>query len=550
MSNLLEVNSLNVQFNYDETTVQAVKNVSFELRKKHILGIVGESGSGKSITAKSILGLLPDYPDHTLTGEIIFNGQSLTNLSTSALQQIRGKDISMIFQDPLSSLNPRLTIGKQITEVLFQHKRVSKSEAKSMTIDILEKVGIKHATRQFDAYPHELSGGMRQRVMIAMALILKPQILIADEPTTALDASTQNQLLQLMKSLYEYTETSIIFITHDLGAVYQFCDDVIVMKDGSVVESGTVESIFKSPQHTYTKRLIDAIPDIHQTRPPRPLNNDILLKFDRVSVDYTSPSGSLYRAVNDINLAIRKGETLGIVGESGSGKSTLAKTVVGLKEVSEGFIWYNELPLSLFKDDELKSLRQEIQMIFQDPFASINPRFKVIDVIKRPLIIHGKVKDNDDIIKTIVSLLEKVGLDQSFLYRYPHELSGGQRQRVSIARALAVEPKVIVCDEAVSALDVSIQKDIIELLKQLQLDFGITYLFITHDMGVINEICDRVAVMKNGEIVELNNTEDIIKHPQSDYAKQLISEVAVIAKQKSCVVQLYHCMVWNKSGNI
>lgn len=505
MSNLLEVNSLNVQFNYDETTVQAVKNVSFELRKKHILGIVGESGSGKSITAKSILGLLPDYPDHTLTGEIIFNGQSLTNLSTSALQQIRGKDISMIFQDPLSSLNPRLTIGKQITEVLFQHKRVSKSEAKSMTIDILEKVGIKHATRQFDAYPHELSGGMRQRVMIAMALILKPQILIADEPTTALDASTQNQLLQLMKSLYEYTETSIIFITHDLGAVYQFCDDVIVMKDGSVVESGTVESIFKSPQHTYTKRLIDAIPDIHQTRPPRPLNNDI-------------------------NLAIRKGETLGIVGESGSGKSTLAKTVVGLKEVSEGFIWYNELPLSLFKDDELKSLRQEIQMIFQDPFASINPRFKVIDVIKRPLIIHGKVKDNDDIIKTIVSLLEKVGLDQSFLYRYPHELSGGQRQRVSIARALAVEPKVIVCDEAVSALDVSIQKDIIELLKQLQLDFGITYLFITHDMGVINEICDRVAVMKNGEIVELNNTEDIIKHPQSDYAKQLISEVAVIAK--------------------
>ncbi|HFV7736447.1 TPA: nickel ABC transporter ATP-binding protein NikE [Staphylococcus aureus] len=451
MSNLLEVNSLNVQFNYDETTVQAVKNVSFELRKKHILGIVGESGSGKSITAKSILGLLPDYPDHTLTGEIIFNGQSLTNLSTSALQQIRGKDISMIFQDPLSSLNPRLTIGKQITEVLFQHKRVSKSEAKSMTIDILEKVGIKHATRQFDAYPHELSGGMRQRVMIAMALILKPQILIADEPTTALDASTQNQLLQLMKSLYEYTETSIIFITHDLGAVYQFCDDVIVMKDGSV-------------------------------------------------------------------------------GESGSGKSTLAKTVVGLKEVSEGFIWYNELPLSLFKDDELKSLRQEIQMIFQDPFASINPRFKVIDVIKRPLIIHGKVKDNDDIIKTVVSLLEKVGLDQSFLYRYPHELSGGQRQRVSIARALAVEPKVIVCDEAVSALDVSIQKDIIELLKQLQLDFGITYLFITHDMGVINEICDRVAVMKNGEIVELNNTEDIIKHPQSDYAKQLISEVAVIAK--------------------
>lgn len=451
MSNLLEVNSLNVQFNYDETTVQAVKNVSFELRKKHILGIVGESGSGKSITAKSILGLLPDYPDHTLTGEIIFNGQSLTNLSTSALQQIRGKDISMIFQDPLSSLNPRLTIGKQITEVLFQHKRVSKSEAKSMTIDILEKVGIKHATRQFDAYPHELSGGMRQRVMIAMALILKPQILIADEPTTALDASTQNQLLQLMKSLYEYTETSIIFITHDLGAVYQFCDDVIVMKDGSVVESG-------------------------------------------------------------------------------SGKSTLAKTVVGLKEVSEGFIWYNELPLSLFKDDKLKSLRQEIQMIFQDPFASINPRFKVIDVIKRPLIIHGKVKDNDDIIKTVVSLLEKVGLDQSFLYRYPHELSGGQRQRVSIARALAVEPKVIVCDEAVSALDVSIQKDIIELLKQLQLDFGITYLFITHDMGVINEICDRVAVMKNGEIVELNNTEDIIKHPQSDYAKQLISEVAVIAK--------------------
>ncbi|MDR7619081.1 ABC transporter ATP-binding protein [Staphylococcus argenteus] len=529
MSNLLEVNSLNVQFNYDETTVQAVKNVSFELRKKHILGIVGESGSGKSITAKSILGLLPDYPDHTLTGEIIFDGKVLTELTSASLRQIRGRDISMIFQDPLSSLNPRLTIGKQITEVLFQHKRVSKSEAKSMAIDILDKVGIKDATRQFNAYPHELSGGMRQRVMIAIALILKPQILIADEPTTALDASTQNQLLQLMKSLYEYTETSIIFITHDLGAVYQFCDDVIVMKDGSVVESGTVESIFKSPQHTYTKRLIDAIPNIHQTRPPRQLSNDILLKFDHVSVDYTSPSGSIFRAVRDINLAIRKGETLGIVGESGSGKSTLGKTVVGLKDVSEGFIWYNNVPISLFNAEELKPLRQDIQMIFQDPFASINPRFKVIDVIKRALIIHGKVKD-DDMIKTVVSLLEKVGLDQRFLYRYPHELSGGQRQRVSIARALAVEPKLIVCDEAVSALDVSIQKDIIDLLKQLQLDFGITYLFITHDMGVINEICDRVAVMKNGEIVELNNTEDIIKHPQSDYAKQLISAVPVITK--------------------
>ncbi|BCN87232.1 ABC transporter ATP-binding protein [Staphylococcus argenteus] len=529
MSNLLEVNSLNVQFNYDETKVQAVKNVSFELRKKHILGIVGESGSGKSITAKSILGLLPDYPDHSLTGEIIFDGKVLTELTSASLRQIRGKDISMIFQDPLSSLNPRLTIGKQITEVLFQHKRLSKSEAKSMTIDILDKVGIKDAIRQFNAYPHELSGGMRQRVMIAIALILKPQILIADEPTTALDASTQNQLLQLMKSLYEYTETSIIFITHDLGAVYQFCDDVIVMKDGSVVESGTVESIFKSPQHTYTKRLIDAIPNIHQTRPPRKLSNDILLKFDHVSVDYTSPSGSIFRAVRDINLSIRKGETLGIVGESGSGKSTLAKTVVGLKDVSEGFIWYNNVPISLFNAEELKPLRQDIQMIFQDPFASINPRFKVIDVIKRSLIIHGKIKD-DDMIKTVVSLLEKVGLDQSFLYRYPHELSGGQRQRVSIARALAVEPKLIVCDEAVSALDVSIQKDIIDLLKQLQLDFGITYLFITHDMGVINEICDRVAVMKNGEIVELNNTEDIIKHPQSDYAKQLISAVPVITK--------------------
>ncbi|MBE2133367.1 ABC transporter ATP-binding protein [Staphylococcus argenteus] len=529
MSNLLEVNSLNVQFNYDETKVQAVKNVSFELRKKHILGIVGESGSGKSITAKSILGLLPDYPDHSLTGEIIFDGKVLTELTSASLRQIRGKDISMIFQDPLSSLNPRLTIGKQIIEVLFQHKRLSKSEAKSMTIDILDKVGIKDAIRQFNAYPHELSGGMRQRVMIAIALILKPQILIADEPTTALDASTQNQLLQLMKSLYEYTETSIIFITHDLGAVYQFCDDVIVMKDGSVVESGTVESIFKSPQHTYTKRLIDAIPNIHQTRPPRKLSNDILLKFDHVSVDYTSPSGSIFRAVRDINLSIRKGETLGIVGESGSGKSTLAKTVVGLKDVSEGFIWYNNVPISLFNAEELKPLRQDIQMIFQDPFASINPRFKVIDVIKRSLIIHGKIKD-DDMIKTVVSLLEKVGLDQSFLYRYPHELSGGQRQRVSIARALAVEPKLIVCDEAVSALDVSIQKDIIDLLKQLQLDFGITYLFITHDMGVINEICDRVAVMKNGEIVELNNTEDIIKHPQSDYAKQLISAVPVITK--------------------
>lgn len=530
MTNLLSVQDLNVTFNYEDTSKHVVKDVSFDLRKKHILAIVGESGSGKSITAKSILGLLPDFPEHTLTGNIIFNDQKLTDLSPASLRQIRGNEISMIFQDPLSSLNPRTTIGKQITEVLFQHKHISKHDAKVAAIDILDKVGIKDAAKKFNAYPHEFSGGMRQRVMIAIALILKPQILIADEPTTALDVSTQNELLKLMRELYDYSETSIIFITHDLGVVYQFCDDVIVMKEGSVVERGTVDDIFTNPQNPYTQRLINAIPNINQTRPPRTLANDPLLRFEHVSVDYVGDDGKPFRAVNDVDLSVLKGETLGIVGESGSGKSTLAKTVVGLKDVSQGIVWYDNVPLSLFSNKEMKPLRQDIQMIFQDPFSSINPRFKIIDVISRPLIVHHMVNSKEDVTAQVVALLEKVGLDSSYLYRYPHELSGGQRQRVSIARALAIEPKIIVCDEAVSALDVSIQKDIIQLLKQLQLEFGITYLFITHDMGVINEICDRVAVMKDGQIVELNTTEEIIKRPQSAYAQQLISEIPVIPR--------------------
>ncbi|TGE16483.1 ABC transporter ATP-binding protein [Staphylococcus petrasii] len=530
MSSLLEVKHLGVTFNYEEQVIEAVKDVSFKLGRKKILGIVGESGSGKSVTAKSIMGLLPDYPPHTISGDIKFNDDNLAHASKKTFQNIRGKDIAMIFQDPISSLNPRTPIGKQITEVILQHRKVDKRKAKTIAIDISRSVGIQEPEHNFNAYPYEFSGGMRQRVMIAMALVLEPQVLIADEPTTALDVSTQNQLLELMKQLYEHIETSILFITHDLSVVYQFCDDMIVMKQGEVVESGNVKEIFKNPKSDYTKRLINAIPDLHAPKSPRQLSDEVLLKFENISVDYPKGTGEYFRAVKNVSLDIKDGESLGIVGESGSGKSSLAKTVVGLNAVAEGTIWYKDIPLSLFSNKEMKSLRKDIQMIFQDPYASINPRFKVIDIIGRPLKLHGIVKTNEELVEQVKCLLERVGLDDSFIYRYPHELSGGQRQRVSIARAISIEPKVIVCDEAVSALDVSIQKEIIQLLKKLQDDMGITYLFITHDMGVIKEMCDRIAVMQNGEIVELNDVESVIEHPQAQYTKELIAQVPTVPK--------------------
>jgi len=528
MSSFLEVKHLGVSFEYEQHSVKAVQDVSFKLDKKKVLAIVGESGSGKSITAKSIMGLLPDYPQHTLTGEIKFNGKNLLNLSNKAFQGIRGKDIAMIFQDPLSSLNPRMTIGSQIMEVILKHRNIDRKRAKAMTIDILESVGIRNAQDKLHAYPYEFSGGMRQRVMIAMALVLEPQILIADEPTTALDVSTQNQLLELMKRLYKHIETSILFITHDLGIVYQFCDEMIVMKEGRVVESGDVKTIFKNPKSDYTRRLINAIPDLHAPKQPRTISDQTLLKIENVSIDYTKSNGNEFRAVKNIDLEIKEGESLGIVGESGSGKSSLAKALVGLNNVSEGMIWYQDLPLNLFSAKEMKSLRKDIQMIFQDPYSSINPKFKVIDIIGRPLKLYRFVTTHEALVKEVKRLLTRVGLDESFLYRYPHELSGGQRQRVSIARAIAIKPKLLICDEAVSALDVSIQKDIIQLLKQLQDDLGMTYIFITHDMGVIKDMCDRVAVMQYGTIVEVNDVESIIERPQETYTRNLISHVPVI----------------------
>lgn len=533
MSSLLEVKHLGVTFNYEEQNIEAVKDVSFRLGRKKILGIVGESGSGKSVTAKSIMGLLPDYPAHTVTGEIRFDGNNLVDATNQTFQSIRGKDIAMIFQDPISSLNPRTPIGKQIMEVILQHRKIDKKKAKSITIDILKSVGIQNAEQNFKAYPYEFSGGMRQRVMIAMALVLEPQVLIADEPTTALDVSTQNQLLELMKRLYDHIETSILFITHDLSVVYQFCDDMIVMKRGTVVESGNVNEIFKNPKSDYTKRLINAIPDLHAPKTPRQISDEALIKFENVSVDYPKGSGEYFRAVKNVSLEIKKGESLGIVGESGSGKSSLAKIVVGLNDVAEGTIWYKDVPLNLFSQKEMKPLRRDIQMIFQDPYASINPRFKVIDIIGRPLQIHSKINNQNELINKVTHLLNQVGLDESFLYRYPHELSGGQRQRVSIARAISIKPKVIVCDEAVSALDVSIQKEIIQLLKKLQDEMEITYLFITHDMGVIKEMCDRIAVMQNGKIVELNEIEKVINSPQVQYTKELISQVPTVPKSLS-----------------
>lgn len=540
---ILKIRDLRVTFASRSLEVEAVRGVSFELYPGETLGIVGESGSGKSITARSIMRLLPSPPASIRGGKIVFLGDDLVQKTQPEMESIRGKDIGMIFQDPMTSLNPTIRIGEQIAETLIKHQKLSHRQAKEQAIEMLKLVGIREPERRYEQYPHEFSGGMRQRAMIAIALACRPALLIADEPTTALDVTIQAQILQVMKHMQQQFGTSIILITHDLGIVAGMCDRVAVMKEGEIVESGTVADIFENAKHPYTRKLLNALPRLHESKKPKRQEQASLKRQDSVSLSEKSErplvevralkqffdmgKGQVVRAVNDISFYIREGETLGLVGESGSGKSTTGRSILRLHEPTGGEVLYKGMALGRLSAKEMKQMRRYMQIIFQDPYASLNPRKKVRDIIGEALDIHKLYGSKPQRGKRVEELLDMVGFDSSFANRYPHEFSGGQRQRIGIARALAVEPRFIVCDEPLSALDVSIQSQIVKLLEDLQRRLNLTYLFIAHDLAMVKHISDRVAVMYAGKIVELAESEELYANPQHEYTKSLLSAIPV-----------------------
>ncbi|MFB5265535.1 ABC transporter ATP-binding protein [Paenibacillus enshidis] len=535
MEPILKIRDLRVTFASRSLEVEAVRGVSFELYPGETLGIVGESGSGKSITARSIMRLLPSPPASIRGGKIVFLGDDLVQKTQPEMESIRGKDIGMIFQDPMTSLNPTIRIGEQIAETLIKHQKLSHRQAKEQAIEMLKLVGIREPERRYEQYPHEFSGGMRQRAMIAIALACRPALLIADEPTTALDVTIQAQILQVMKHMQQQFGTSIILITHDLGIVAGMCDRVAVMKEGEIVESGTVADIFENAKHPYTRKLLNALPRLHESKKPKRQEQASLSeKSERPLVEvralkqfFDMGKGQVVRAVNDISFYIREGETLGLVGESGSGKSTTGRSILRLHEPTGGEVLYKGMALGRLSAKEMKQMRRYMQIIFQDPYASLNPRKKVRDIIGEALDIHKLYGSKPQRGKRVEELLDMVGLDSSFANRYPHEFSGGQRQRIGIARALAVEPRFIVCDEPLSALDVSIQSQIVKLLEDLQRRLNLTYLFIAHDLAMVKHISDRVAVMYAGKIVELAESEELYANPQHEYTKSLLSAIPV-----------------------
>lgn len=530
---ILSIQNLRVSFLAGEREIEAVKGVHIDVYPGETVAIVGESGSGKSVTARSVMRLLPSPPSFVKSGSILWKGEELLSAPEKRLEQLRGKEISMIFQDPMSSLNPTTRIGDQIAESLIKHRKLSKKDALTQAIELMEQVGIQKASQRSAQYPHEFSGGMRQRAMIAMALACQPELLLADEPTTALDVTIQAQILALMKTMQQKLGTAIVLITHDLGVVAGMCDRVIVMQKGEIVETGTTEDIFYSPQHPYTKKLLAALPKLHEPKQPKlPSKVDTqrdpsqpLVEVRNLTKEFDLGRGEQLKAVDDISFSIYPGETLGLVGESGSGKSTTGRTLLQLHQATSGTVLFDGIPLNRLNKKQLKQMRRRIQIIFQDPYASLNPRQKVVDIIGTALDLHGLAQNRTQRQQRVEELLELVGLEKSHAMRYPHEFSGGQRQRIGIARALAVEPDFIVCDEPLSALDVSIQKQIVELLRELQQKLGLTFLFIAHDLSMVKHLSDRVAVMYKGKIVELAESETLYSNPQHPYTQALLAAI-------------------------
>jgi microcin C transport system ATP-binding protein len=522
---LLSVEDLHVSFHTEKKVIEAVKGVSFTLNPHETVALVGESGSGKSVTALSILQLLP-YPKalHP-SGQIYFHNHDLIGESESYLRAVRGNKIAMIFQEPMTSLNPLHSVEKQISEVLQVHKGLSGTAARNRCIELLEMAGFKDGKARLQAYPHQLSGGQRQRVMIAMALACEPQILIADEPTTALDVTIQAQILTLLKKLQKKLGMAMLLITHDLGIVRKMADRVVVMKDGMMVEQGEMETVFKNPVAPYTRHLIDSFPK-GEAVPASPEEPE-LLKVDNLKVYFDVREGLFrrkvheIRAVDDVSLSLKEGHTLGIVGESGSGKTTLALALLQL-EKSSGNILFQRREIQGISRKQMRPLRREMQIVFQDPYSSLSPRMSVGQIIAEGLTIHGLANTPESRELHVIQALMEVGLDPEVRNRYPHEFSGGQRQRIAIARAVVLKPKLIVLDEPTSALDRSVQVDIVELLRRLQSIHKIAYLFISHDLSVVKAMSHDVIVMRHGKIVERGPTEHIFSSPQETYTKKLI----------------------------
>jgi peptide/nickel transport system ATP-binding protein len=570
---LLHIQNLCVDFDTEAGTVTALQDISVTVNRGSITAIVGESGSGKSVTALSVLQLLPSKTVHYPGGNIFFSENSkeqvdLLRQKESALQRVRGNKIAMIFQEPMTSLNPVFTCGRQVMEAIRQHQQITKSLAREKTIALFEKVKLPDSKKVFSRYPHQLSGGQKQRVMIAMAMSCNPALLICDEPTTALDVTVQKAILQLIKDLQQTTQMGVIFITHDLGVVAEIADNVVVMYKGKIVEQGTAIDIFQKPQHPYTKGLLACRPLLHPKGERLPVVSDFmeanenggirekkLIHYQRATEaidrkgdqvfetaeklitvqnlelwfaarkNFTGRVLEFSKAVDDVSFDVYKGETLGLVGESGCGKTTLGRTLLRLIEPTKGRIIFKGTDLSKYKPAQLRTLRKELQIVFQDPYSSLNPRITIGNAIEEGLRVHKMLPTAQQRKNKVIELLEKVSLKPEHFNRYPHEFSGGQRQRIVIARALALNPSFIVCDESVSALDVSVQAQVLNLLNDLKKEFGFTVIFISHDLSVVHYISDRIMVMQKGKIVETGTAAQVYQHPKQLYTQRLIASI-------------------------
>lgn len=530
---LLDVKNLSVQLQpnrHDASPRTLVDSVSFTVNEGEILALVGESGSGKSLTSLALMRLLPDVLDIS-SGSVSLNETQVFTLTETDMNKVRGRRIAMIFQEPQSSLNPVQTVGDQIGEVLRLHQGLNSNVCRQRVIELLEEVGIPEPGQRINWYPHQLSGGQKQRVMIAMALACEPELLIADEPTTALDVTIQKQILNLLNELRHRRKLGVLLITHDMGVVAEMADNVAVMRHGVIVEQAKAADFFHNPVHEYSRMLIHSLPD--QTHFLHSENQKPLLELKDICVWFPIRKGILQRtvdytrAVNGISLTIGKGETVALVGESGSGKSTAGRAILGLESIERGEIWFDGQRIDGLSRKEFLPLRRKVQVIFQDPFSSMNPRLSVREILSEGMVALGvQCGDTEQELK---ALLEKVGLEAAHLDRYPHEFSGGQRQRLAIARAIAVKPELIICDEPTSALDVSIRLQVLNLLKQLQEEMGLSYLFITHDLSIIPHIAHRIAVMRNGQLVEQGSTRDVIQQPSHEYTINLLQSIPEIA---------------------
>jgi len=553
---LLKIDKLDIGLINKESDNTLLNSISFDIPKNKIVGLVGESGCGKSLTALSILRLLNSKIYNT-SGKIIFNNKNILELNLNEVQRIRGKEIAMIFQEPMSALNPTMTIGNQLIEICKRHLNLSHSEIIKKINNLISKVKLDDINNLLKKFPHEISGGQKQRVMITMALLCNPSLLIADEPTTALDVTVQKEILQLIKDLQKSENLSVLFISHDLSVVREIADKIIIMKAGEIVEQGSKKALFENPKNPYTKVLLSIKPsknirlkelptiekilnknfknEIINTKTRSKKRNKIyskppLLKISNINKNYISKLGLFskqysFKALKKINLELYEGETLGIVGESGCGKTTIAKIILQIEKTDSGTIIYKGKEIAQLSKREFKQFRKDIQLIFQDPYSSLNPKLNVCETIIEPIKYHRILTNRKDLVKRAVELLIDVGLSEDFLYRYPHELSGGQRQRLGIARAISVNPKIIICDEAVSSLDVSVKAQVLNLLNKLKDDYSFTYIFISHDLSIVKHMCDNIIVMNRGRIEEFGDPDKIFVNPEKKYTKKLIDAI-------------------------